>query len=700
MGIFDDLFGFTYTGNIDSTSNNEKSKREMYSDTVKCKRFTFSFAGTSIEFVCVDNISFYYSDKDAFSEIQRKIGIRKSDAAAQMELYNNDTGYMHELWQELVGYRIDCMSIKLEASYDSLNGYTFRPFGSRIYHDEKSGFHHVDNLIKFEQEYFLNSPEGKTKEYNSNEWAQYDDANQYIDYLEKTNGVSKRKWEETKNQLMKGLKLLDNTTLSDEKKRKQKEIITTAKAFADRSIQLIQVSLDKKEKTEEYYQNPWVHYDNSNDYFKLLREQNGDSLNKWEQVHAHIKKEKMLLDKLDVSDEERLRQGNLIRELECQVGEEINALEVSEYDWILSIEINTYCSDLEALNNSQISKWQKKREELVSSRNKLTKLRMDDEKKVTLLNFLENVLSFIDDKILEVKIEPLKKKYGPIESVKDAFTKSIDVLDFTALVDLYKYYKDEEEWLQEQQNEYKGSQLYLDYVNANNYGAVLVSDKLNQINHNKAKVRYLEPELIERAMIFMYDVASLEEAREKRMSIKYARDKEPGNRGEREVDYALRSIDKSYVLIERKSTNKLGEKCIYIYNSDFMDEKQEFDHIIVSAKGVFNIETKNLSGKIVIDANGNWRRVKDGNEEGMKNPLQQVRRHEKVLQSFLLENCPIVSIVCLANDKAIIEGVENSPLNIVKSDLLVEYIENYHSNILLNSQEIESVVKQIYDHML
>ena len=132
-----------------------------------------------------------------------------------------------------------------------------------------------------------------------------------------------------------------------------------------------------------------------------------------------------------------------------------------------------------------------------------------------------------------------------------------------------------------------------------------------------------------------------------------------------------------------------------------MDEKQEYDHLIISNKGIFNVETKNYTGKLIIDKYGNWIRKKKDLEEGVKNPIQQIRQHEKMLRSFLEKECNIISIICIANDKAIIEGVENCVIPIVKSDMLVEFIEKWNlSDIEMSDEQKEKCVMDIYNHML
>lgn len=69
--------------------------------------------------------------------------------------------------------------------------------------------------------------------------------------------------------------------------------------------------------------------------------------------------------------------------------------------------------------------------------------------------------------------------------------------------------------------------------------------------------------------------------------------------------------------------------------------------------------------------------------------------------SFLPENCKIISIICIANDKAIIEGSENCPIPIIKSDMLVEFIENYCKNQMkISDSQVKQCINAIYNHMV
>lgn len=172
--------------------------------------------------------------------------------------------------------------------------------------------------------------------------------------------------------------------------------------------------------------------------------------------------------------------------------------------------------------------------------------------------------------------------------------------------------------------------------------------------------------------------------------------REAGEKGENEVSYALKWLD-NYEIFDKSRNNG---KAIELKNLQYIDESQEYDHILVGNNGLIIIETKAYSGKIVIDKTGNWSREKDGEVKGIRNPLQQVRRHEKLLKSIIPDNIEVSSIICIAKDSAMIEGSENSVIPVVKCDQLVEYIESNNTVAKLSDQQVEECCKVIREHQV
>lgn len=169
-----------------------------------------------------------------------------------------------------------------------------------------------------------------------------------------------------------------------------------------------------------------------------------------------------------------------------------------------------------------------------------------------------------------------------------------------------------------------------------------------------------------------------------------------GKEGEKKVEYALKWLPKEYAVVDK------GEDGIQLQCLAISDEKQEIDHIVISSKGVFLIETKNYAGKIIIDANGNWIREKeDGKQRGIPNPVQQLGRHHLIVQEILgIED--VFDVICIANEGSVIEGIENCPIAIVKFDMLAFYIQQYENNSgnVYSLDDIEKIKEKIDNHRI
>ena len=239
-------------------------------------------------------------------------------------------------------------------------------------------------------------------------------------------------------------------------------------------------------------------------------------------------------------------------------------------------------------------------------------------------------------------------------------------------------------------------EAFADYLEFYQNAKVFISDYLNEINRKKDARKEIPQEDLDRALMYFYNTDSPEEAREAVKEKKYRESRQYGEKGEEEVEYALKWLVGDYIKLEKDASGKYGTKAIVLNNKDFVDEPQEFDHIVIGPQGVFNIETKNYTGKIIIDRDGNWiREQSDGRKVGERNPLQQSRRHEAVLRSIVGDDVPIISILAIANPKAIIQGAENSKVKLLKSDVLEEYISNYKGAVSYTKEKIQALAEEI-----
>lgn len=169
-----------------------------------------------------------------------------------------------------------------------------------------------------------------------------------------------------------------------------------------------------------------------------------------------------------------------------------------------------------------------------------------------------------------------------------------------------------------------------------------------------------------------------------------------GRAGEEAVDYVLKWLPDLYCVIEKDCHGKYDDHVIILENDSFVDESQEFDHLVVGSQGIFNIETKNYAGKLAIDQNGNWFRLKKGEKEWVaeENPAQQLFRHHVLLQSIVGDGVPIIDVICMAHPNLMIIGQGNSIIPMVKKDLLADFIVNYKP-ARLTKEEIADICYKI-----
>jgi len=155
--------------------------------------------------------------------------------------------------------------------------------------------------------------------------------------------------------------------------------------------------------------------------------------------------------------------------------------------------------------------------------------------------------------------------------------------------------------------------------------------------------------------------------------------------GEDKVEYAIRWLcaesSVPFKIIKKNCESKYRYGCIILKNPSFIDEVQEYDHILVSEAGVILIETKHWKGRVEVRSDGKWVRDpnNDGCIKGIESPMYQVQRHEALIKS-ILPNVPIHSLLVFSNSSLILEGVENCKMcRVIYVDKLKETIMHFFS---------------------
>ncbi len=122
----------------------------------------------------------------------------------------------------------------------------------------------------------------------------------------------------------------------------------------------------------------------------------------------------------------------------------------------------------------------------------------------------------------------------------------------------------------------------------------------------------------------------------------------------------------------------------------------QIDHIIVSAFGVFIVETKNLSGWIFGSQNKPvWTQSIYGWNYTFQNPLRQAHRQKVILASFLgLEESLIRPVIVFVGSGSF---KTHMPSNVIR-DGLIDYIRSF-DNQVFTQKEVDRMVFLMEDHV-
>jgi len=178
---------------------------------------------------------------------------------------------------------------------------------------------------------------------------------------------------------------------------------------------------------------------------------------------------------------------------------------------------------------------------------------------------------------------------------------------------------------------------------------------------------------------------------------------ESNNVGEQRVSYAIEWFKSTYdgyvATVKNDCENQYRYNCITLCKSDFRNEPQEYDHILVCPAGVVLIETKHWKGTVEIRPDGKWiRKLDDEKIVGIESPRFQMWRHEVLMQK-ILPNIPIYSLLCFSNTSVIIEGEDNfKEYPIITTDQLDKTLASLCSNKCYSQEEIDRMVSVIETH--
>lgn len=146
-----------------------------------------------------------------------------------------------------------------------------------------------------------------------------------------------------------------------------------------------------------------------------------------------------------------------------------------------------------------------------------------------------------------------------------------------------------------------------------------------------------------------------------------------GTFGEKQVSYKLNKLDpEKYILLND----------IYIPKKD--GSTAQIDHILISHKGLFVIETINYKGWILGSENNQyWTQVIYKRKEKLYNPIWQNSMHIKVLKDYLgeaLGDIPVYSIIVFGNQATFKFKEPFKKAKVIKVRELLSVIKNEPSD--------------------
>lgn len=124
----------------------------------------------------------------------------------------------------------------------------------------------------------------------------------------------------------------------------------------------------------------------------------------------------------------------------------------------------------------------------------------------------------------------------------------------------------------------------------------------------------------------------------------------------------------------------------------------QIDHVVVSRFGVFVVETKNYSGRIVGATNRRqWTQMLGGRKYKFQNPLHQNYKHVLAVKSIAgLDDDQVVPLIVFAGAARF---VGTRPNGVLKLSEISKTVRSYETN-LLNPSQVESVLRALQENRI
>ena len=152
-----------------------------------------------------------------------------------------------------------------------------------------------------------------------------------------------------------------------------------------------------------------------------------------------------------------------------------------------------------------------------------------------------------------------------------------------------------------------------------------------------------------------------------------------------------------------KELQKLDSTHYFLMNDLYIPKKDgttsQIDHLVISDKGIFVIETKNYQGWITgTENNQYWTQIIYKRKEKFFNPIWQNAGHIKAIQEYLgdaVRDCPIHSIIVFGKQAEFKFKTPFTRAEVIKSKHLLTTIRNHTEPIHLSKPKIEEIKKML-----
>lgn len=122
----------------------------------------------------------------------------------------------------------------------------------------------------------------------------------------------------------------------------------------------------------------------------------------------------------------------------------------------------------------------------------------------------------------------------------------------------------------------------------------------------------------------------------------------------------------------------------------FLDgETAQIDHLIVHSEGLIIIESKSVTDQITIDKYGQWTRLWNGIESGMRSPLIQGEMQKMILLGNLLR---YAKLKIPENRVDVLVGISDGGI--------VRYLDSNHMDNVLKADQIPNKVSDLVEKAL